>query len=497
MAAHLEDLIVEPLSKSRLMSARQCVKRLWLDVHRPKLAVVTASAEVAMRTGRRVGEAARAVYARRLGGNTRTVPDDAGSEQMLARTSVLLQRQPAAAIFEGAIRHEDVTIRADVLLPEGGDWHLVEVKASTRLQAEHPFDCAIQAWALRGAGVRLRNTRLAHVAGDFQYAGDGDYSGLLTETDLTMAALKLQPEVERQVAAARDLLAGPEPDVSVGKHCFRPQECPYVAHCWPVDTDFPILDLGGSKAKLGELVAAGYRDLRDAPPEELTVKQRRIRRVTRSGQGALSPKARAEIAALGYPRYYLDFETVGPPVPLWAGARPYEALPFQWSCHYEGRPGDVRHADFLDLSGQPPMARVAASLIRVLGKQGPVLTYTRYERDVIRRLARHVPDLAPALAALIRRLVDLRPIVERHYYHPAMHGSWSLKAVLPAIAPDMQYIELEGIQDGTDASEGYLEAIDPATTAARKTDLERQLRRYCRFDTEAMVRLAHFLEGRP
>jgi hypothetical protein len=218
--------------------------------------------------------------------------------------------------------------------------------------------------------------------------------------------------------------------------------------------------------------------------------------VTRSGRGLLAAGAAAELAAIGYPRYYLDFETVAPAVPRWAGTRPYEALPFQWSCHHESRPGVIGHADFLDLSGQPPMARVAASLIRVVGRAGPVLTYTGYEREVISRLARHLPELAPALAAIIRRLVDLRPVVQRHYYHPSMRGSWSLKAVLPAIAADLRYGELEGIQGGMEASEGYLEAIDPATPVPRKAELERQLRRYCRFDTEAMVHLAHFLQGR-
>jgi len=74
-----------------------------------------------------------------------------------------------------------------------------------------------------------------------------------------------------------------------------------------------------------------------------------------------------------------------------------------------------------------------------------------------------------------------------------MLGSWSIKAVSPAIAPHMDYASLEGIKEGTAASLGYLEAIDPATSAARKAELEAQLRRYCRFDTEAMVEIVRFL----
>jgi hypothetical protein len=76
-----------------------------------------------------------------------------------------------------------------------------------------------------------------------------------------------------------------------------------------------------------------------------------------------------------------------------------------------------------------------------------------------------------------------------------MLGSWSIKAVLPTIAPDMDYAMLEGIQEGTEASAAYLEAIHPDTSAERKEEIRLDLLRYCRHDTEAMVRLLHFLAG--
>ena len=74
-----------------------------------------------------------------------------------------------------------------------------------------------------------------------------------------------------------------------------------------------------------------------------------------------------------------------------------------------------------------------------------------------------------------------------------MLGSWSIKAVLPCIAPHMNYADLEGINEGTSASDGFLEAIDPETDWVRKAELEKQLLRYCKFDTEAMVEIVRFL----
>jgi hypothetical protein len=63
---------------------------------------------------------------------------------------------------------------------------------------------------------------------------------------------------------------------------------------------------------------------------------------------------------------------------------------------------------------------------------------------------------------------------------------------LPSVAPQMEYAKLEGIKEGTGASDGFIEAISPDTTPERKSELEKQLLRYCRFDTEAMAVIVQF-----
>ena len=152
----------------------------------------------------------------------------------------------------------------------------------------------------------------------------------------------------------------------------------------------------------------------------------------------------------------------------------------------------MRHEEFLNLSGAAPMRGLTESLLACLGESGPILTYSSYEKTVIRELAERFPDLADDLNRLIDRLFDLLPIVKQHYYHPDMLGSWSIKAVLPTINPDMSYTQLEGIAEGLAASGGFLEAIDPSTEAGEKAKLEEQLLRYCKFDTEAMVEVVRF-----
>jgi hypothetical protein len=490
------------LSKTRILASLQCLKRVHLEVNRKDLAHYSKATLAAFATGHEVGAVARQLY----GGGQGTLVEYAGGslKPALAQTEALMNSLIRAPIFEATLQHDGVLVREDVLLPVDDDgrpsWRIVEVKASTRLKPEHLHDLAVQAWVHLESGHPLTGIALAHVDSQFVYPGDGHYQGLLVEEDRTEAVLALLPAVPEWVEQARAAAAGPLPDVPVGHHCGDPYDCPFLDFCWPGATRYPVQGLGGGRKKLGLLVMNGYRDIREVPASALDSEtQQRIHRVTTEGVPELLPGARAFVEALAYPRFYLDFETVGPAIPLWPGTRPYEALPFQWSCHIERGSavsgGALEHREFLDLSGEPPMRALAERLIEALENGGPVLMYTNFEGKVIQGLAGRFPDLAGDLQAIAGRLVDLHPATRANYYHPDMLGSWSIKAVLPTVAPEMDYAALDGIQEGTEASAAYLEAVAPQTLAAHREEIRAQLLRYCRHDTEAMVRLVRFFSN--
>lgn len=110
-----------------------------------------------------------------------------------------------------------------------------------------------------------------------------------------------------------------------------------------------------------------------------------------------------------------------------------------------------------------------------------------FERGCLLGLAAMFADLAPTLISLADRLVYLLPVVRRHYYHRDMRGSWSIKAVLPTVAPDLGYETLVEVRSGTDAQLGYLEALCPETSPQRREAVRQALEAYCRRDTEAMM----------
>jgi hypothetical protein len=499
------------LSKSRLLNFLQCSKRLWLEVHRPELAELSADTQARFEAGHQVGAIARQLYDNGSGihigaatnlnaalRQTQVLLSTPGGESPLLRGQAALPLARAGEsgiggssqpriFFEAAFEHRGVVVRTDILEQSPRLTRLVEVKSSTQMKEEYSPDVAIQTWVLEGSGLRVDEIALAHIDNQFVYRGDGNYAGLLTEEPIGDLARRIAPQVPEWTLKAQQVMAGPEPGVPIGTHCRSPYECPFIAHCWP-DTEYPLTSLPGLGAKLNEYVARGYRDVRDVPGEEVSGEQRlRVWHATVTGRPDIHPALRDELRAISYPRYYLDFETIAPAIPIWPGTRPYQVIPFQWSIHIETSPGVLEHVDYLDLSGGLPARALAQALLEALGRDGPILTYSNYEAKCIQSLAQLVPMLADALHALEPRLVDLLPIVKRGYYHPAMKGSWSIKVVLPALVPDLSYEDLGEVQQGDQAQRAFLEAVGPGTSPQRKAQLQESLLEYCRFDTHAMI----------
>lgn len=436
----------------------------------------------------------------------------------------LLAEAPSKSAAEVPMAHGGLYARADALISEGAGYILRETKASSfplkvdkvtpdKPDDHHLDDAAIQAWVMKQSGLPMVRAELNLLDNRWRYPGRGDFAGLFRQLDVTNDIAARLVDVPAWVASAQQLIVGPMPEVLTGKHCHEPRDCAFHGHCRTLDPpgiDHPIelLPDAPGKALAKKLrEAKGYNSILEPLPDELTGKQadlyRRIQTAHRTGQAALEAGSVALMASFGYPRYFLDFEGIDLPVPRWPGVRPYEQIPFQWSCHIERTAGQFEHAEFLDLSGNDPSLPCIERMRQVIDPDdaGPIFVYHAiYERGRLTELARRHPEHGDVALGYAHRLVDLLPIVKQHFYHPAMQGSFSIKKVLPVIAPDLDYAELKGVQEGTGAQVAYIDAVlKPKTPAAQKAAIDRQLRTYCRQDTWAMVEIAYFLAqaGKP
>ena len=479
------------LSKSKIMAGRQCEKRLWLEMYRSDLIEYGSDVEQRFAAGEDVNDVARAQYPDGI-----LVSYDHGANAAVEHTRRLLLEQPGTPIFEATFKAHDVLVRVDILNPCREGYELIEVKSSTSVKNHHRADSAVQTWVLESAGIPIKAIYLCHIDNQFVYPGNGDYRDLFHYEDITEEVRELSRAVPQWVQQYREMLNGGEPEIETGPQCEDPYSCPFIDYCRGEETEYPLRYMPrprGTRQVIDALTAEGIEDIRDIPEGRLTnEKQKWVRRVTIAGEPEMKSEV-VEVGEYGYPRYYLDFETIHFAVPIWEGTSPYKPLPFQWSCHIELASGELQHEEYLDTIGNSPMRTCAESLIEVIGEEGPIFAYGSYEKRVLNDLANRYPDLAEDLHKLKERLVDLLPIVRRTYYHPDMHGSWSIKNVLPTIAPHLDYGSLGDVQDGSAAGTTYLRIINSETDAVEHQRLVRELLAYCKRDTLAMVELVKYL----
>ena len=484
------------LSKSRYSSGIQCLKRLYLESYSPEYATPPGPGQAALfSSGTSAGICAQGLFPDGvLVEHDYTHHDDA-----VISTRALMRDETVPSLYEAAFTQDEIRIRADILVrAEGATWHLVEVKSSTSVHDQYIDDVAVQLYVLQHAGVAVTRVSVAHINRDYVYSG-GPYvvDQLFAVEDVTALAQERLVEVPERVEAMRAALsANAEPSIDIGSHCTRPYTCQFTAYCRRNEPEWPIDGLPGISAKrVDAFRAAGYRSLKTLPPSvPLNAVQQRARETVQAGQPWIADDLGEVLSELVYPVHFIDFETVGTWLPRWAGTRPYQTFPFQWSDHVLHRDRELEHAEFLADGPGDPRRAFTASLVGQLRGAGTLVVYSNYERSRLTVLRAELPELAPALDGVLEiPQFDLLQIVRNGYYHPRFHGSFSLKAVLPAMVPELAYTDL-AIQHGDVAALQFQQLWRSDLDDGERNRIRADLLAYCERDTLAMVRIVEELK---
>jgi predicted RecB family nuclease len=478
------------LSKSRFLSGLQCYLCLWHSTYNPGLATDVSPVQQAIfDTGHKVGELATRLYP----GGVLIEEKYFEHEKAVQTTIKAIQNPNIKSIYEAAFIYNEIRIRADILeRADNGKWNLIEVKSSASVKEIHIPDVAIQYYVLQGSGLEVNRAYLLHINNQYVYDGNNlDLEGFFSSSDVTYDALSLQNEISVSINELKEMLNSSAPPlIQPSRHCKSPYTCKFLDYCTRNISEHRILELSGiSQKKLDELETMGIEGIMDVPDSyPLTELQERIRECVVSNNEFISKGIEDELKNVEYPAHFLDFETVSPAIPRYAGTKPYQTIPFQWSDHILTENGILEHKEYLCNDDKDPREEFADTLLATLKKNGTVFIYTTYEKGIIEDLAVYFPQLRSNLLLIIDRFKDLCAIIKKHFYHPEFHGSFSLKSVLPAIVPDMDYGELV-IQEGNQASLEYLQMIDPSISSDEKERIKKELLKYCGYDTLAMVKI--------
>jgi hypothetical protein len=469
---------------------------LWLFDHHRELFDESVMNERIFTEGYKVGELAREYL------NTDTViPYNSDKSLMIAGTREAVA-QGKTVIAEASFSSNNNFCSVDILRVFSGYVEIVEVKSSTGIKPIYMDDMAFQYHVLSGTGLKVRKVSLMHIDKTYTRTGDLDLGRLFTIEDCTDVVIEMQEAVAENIERIK-ISQLSEPEEDIGPHCDDPYECGFKNICWkhiPEHSVFDIAGLRGSrKFELYREGIVGFENVLNCHVKLNNKQQRQVEAEVRRLPPIVNRQAiRAFLDGLGYPLYFLDFETYMTAVPPFDGARPYMQIPFQYSLHIlDTKGGGLSHREFLAKEGTDPRRPLAENLCKDIPRGVCTLAYNMsFEKRVIAGLADLFPDLSKHLMSIHDSMQDLMIPFQTHaYYRREFNGSYSIKTVLPALYPndlELDYSSLNSIHTGSEAMNAFPDLhTRPSEEIAQ---IREALLAYCRLDSLAMVKIVEFLE---
>jgi len=413
----------------------------------------------------------------------------------IEKTKQLILDRAVEIIFEAAFTADGYTARADWIRRVEGGWIIGEVKSSLFNEDgpkhEHLADLAYTVMVARRSGLPIKGCELVLMNRDWRL-GMPDQA-LFVVTDHTAEVTLIADELNRlwdQIAPLLLRRSKPSP-----QWCWECRNCKYFAYrCVGVGISDPIFHLPYLReTKFTELTAMGVTRISAIPSDhKLSDSQQRAATAVRTKSPQIDSDAiRSALDSLEWPIGYLDFETLMTAVPLYPDVAPHEQIVTQYSLHVEASAGsELSHREYLADHQQDCRDELATRLIRDTTECRSIVVYSSFEKTQIRGLASLLPTYATELAGLEAKLFDLEPVMRRGLVHPDFGGRSSIKVVLPVVAPDLNYADLD-VGDGGAAVAAFAKLASGGATDDEIQAVRTALLEYCKMDTLAMVRVLH------
>ena len=484
MASHL-------LSKSSFIKGLQCEKHLYLyKYHYGEMDEFSEMQKAIFQRGTDVGVLAQKLFPGGIEGTEGSPP---AYKKGIKRTDDLIQ-QGGEIIYEAAFQFNEVLSIADIIVKEKNKWNIYEVKSSTSISETYLNDAALQYYVISNSGIEINDFSIIYINNQYIRNGELDINELFTIESVINYILPLQNFVEENVERLKEVISKREvPGIDIGEHCHNPYTCSFFNYCRKHIPEDSIFDFSGMHLKKKyELYHDGIIKLDDVSDDYKLTKNNGIQLdVYRSGEPLIDKDAITNfISDLEYPLYFMDFESFQPAVPLYDNSKPYQQIPFQYSIHFKDKKeGELKHFEFLAEPGEDTRIKFIEGLLNDAKGKGDIVVYNKsFEITRLKEIARDFPQFADEIEKLILRIKDLMiPFQRKYYYAPEMKGSYSIKAVLPSLVPELSYNELE-INEGGLASITF-ESLQTETDMMIIAETKKQLLEYCKLDTLAMVKI--------
>jgi hypothetical protein len=491
------------VTKTTFQEFLYCPKNIWLKLHKPELLDHFTLSDFELHLMEQGNEVES--YARNLFPSG--VEIVASGEAAVSET-IRLMASGITCLFQATFIEDGFLVRNDVLKhdPLTNTWDLYEIKATNSIkentERDHIADITFQASVLRRAGITLGKCFHVCLNKDYVRSGDLDINALFKIEDVTERVEERMQEVESQMEIARQYLNKQE-EPPGGCECVygvRSKHCTTFKYSNPHIPDYSVHDLTRiHKTKLLALLEKKiYKlsDIEDPVSFKLTDKHKNQILAHKLSKPIIdTEQIHKELSALAFPLYFLDYEAFGPAIPEFNGYRPYQHIPFQFSLHIMRTPhSKLEHVEYLHTELSDPTKPIAELLKSTIVGGTVISWYKHYEKRINKEIGERRPEYADFFSKINEEMYDLMDIfLDQHYIHNDFKGKTSIKIVLPVIAPELTYSDLE-IHGGAQASNEWWKMVGAGISESERDAIRNNLRTYCTRDTYAMCVIWNHLQ---
>lgn len=481
------------LTKSKYLAGLECPRYLWTVFNEPeKIRKASLVEKFKFKEGSKVGG-----LAKRLFPNGLNLPTEDFKENLQKTKESLSEGVP---LFEAGFEFGNCFSRADILVPVGKEWDIVEVKSGTEVKDINVHDVSFQKYVYENNGLKIRKCFLMHLNKEYFKKGKLDVNKLFVKEDITQEVDNAIQGIKERINQMFEVIFSKEPPkaglfktkiVKDGYHdCFADT-------CVELPENHVFCLYRGGRLSC-ELFENGIESIKDIPENvKLSEKQKIQREFELKNKVHVDKEAiKLFLKKLKYPLYYLDFETVSAAIPMFNGLNPYSQVPFQFSLHIvQKEGGEPKHHAFLYNGSSDPRNEFLAELKNLIESKGSVVVYNQsFEIGRLKELEEAFPEHKKWISNILKRIVDLLiPFREFSYYNPKQQGSASIKEVLPAIT-GKSYKGMK-IADGGTASVEFFRITYKKCTEQEKQKVRENLLKYCELDTLAEVMIVEKLQN--
>ena len=468
------------LTKSNYLVGLECPRHLWIFFNQPeKIRKVTLAEEFKFKEGDKVGQMAKMLFPEGI-----DLPTDY-KENIRESKDALKKKKP---LFEAGFELNNCFSRADILVPVGDKWDIIEVKSGTEVKDINVHDVSFQKYVYESNGLKIRKCFLMHLNKEYFRKGKLDVKKLFVKEDVTSQVNIAIKDIKERIDKMFEIISSdkqPKAGLLIDKMIKEGHHDCFTENCIDDLPENHVFCLYRGNKLACELFENGIMHIKDIPQHVKLNGKQNIQRECETKKKVYVDKEGIKqfLATLKYPIYYLDFETFSTAIPMFDGLKSYSQVPFQFSLHIAKKEGSKpeHHAFLYDGNGDP-REDFAITLKRLIGEKGTVLVYNQsFEIGRLRELAEHFPEHKEWIDNVLKRIVDLLvPFREFNYYNPKQQGSASIKDVLPAIT-GKSYKGMDIGDGGTASAEFYNMCYNNGK------DVREDLLKYCELDTMAEV----------